>query len=329
MSLIRNYWLHTFLVGLAASVIFLVNFGSETSAKVDTHALIELAPVEDEEPESFNELNQRMNQLQEKAIDLAFNKNDRPGSNTYFHQSAEAARALIKQYSEKIEGRVKVIVAQALYNDACTYAIEEKPEEAIAALKLALEQGFDDPIIKTDEELDSLRDRDDFKALMAAGEEEGPLDPDFDSFPFSFELTDLDDKTVTLNDYKGKVVVVDIWGTWCPPCRVEVPELVKLQKKYGDDGLQVIGVNYEGTQDRAEAVAKIKAFAEEYDINYPCVIGTEEVQEQIPGFRGYPTTIFIDRKGSVRAMEVGFAPSMAPKLESTVKTLLDEKVAAE
>ena len=144
----------------------------------------------------------------------------------------------------------------------------------------------------------------------------------FHSFPFTLELQNLDGKKISLADYRGKVVIVDLWGTWCPPCREEIPHLVDLYKKYHRDGLDIIGVNIERLSGQAAHKAIRKAIAD-LQIPYECVLGDNRTQRQVPGLEGYPTTLFIDRTGKVRFMFSGYAPESA--IESIVAVLLAER----
>ncbi len=145
----------------------------------------------------------------------------------------------------------------------------------------------------------------------------------FSPFAFDFSVTDVTGKSISLSDLQGKVVIVDIWGTWCPPCRMEVPSFVKLQQTYGSQGLQIIGINYEEPSDPEEVQRQaVVDLIEELDINYPCALGTESIQAQIPFFEGYPTTIFIDRTGKVRSKVVGMHSYR--ELEAKVRELLVE-----
>ncbi len=127
--------------------------------------------------------------------------------------------------------------------------------------------------------------------------------------------------TVSKTDFQGKVLIADIWGTWCPPCREEISLFIELKEKFAGQ-MDIVGINYERVDEEKEAISKIKDFIEEYQMNYNCVIGDEETKQQIPNFRGYPTTLFIDQKGQVRLTLVGLH-SMA-KLESVVRSLIDE-----
>ena len=145
----------------------------------------------------------------------------------------------------------------------------------------------------------------------------------FSPFTFDFSVTDVTGKSISLSELQGKVVIVDIWGTWCPPCRMEIPSFVKLQQIYGSQGLQIIGLNYEEPSAPEEVQRQtVVDLIEELGINYPCALGTESIQAQIPSFEGYPTTIFIDKTGKVRAKVVGM--HSFSELESQVKELLAE-----
>src|SRR5579863_10674676 len=116
-----------------------------------------------------------------------------------------------------------------------------------------------------------------------------------------FRVKNLDDKDVALADYKGKVVLVNFWATWCDPCREEIPWLIEMQDKYGAKGFTVLGIamDEEGKPVVAPFVAK-----ERYDVNgqklpmnYPIVIGSDAVAEKFGGLLGYPTSILISKDG--------------------------------
>lgn len=126
-----------------------------------------------------------------------------------------------------------------------------------------------------------------------------------ETYPFDFSLLSVDGNIVSKSDFEGKVLVVDIWGTWCPPCRDEVPHFVELQEELGPQGLQMVGINYENADTPSETIAEIKAFTDSTPVNYPLLLGTEEIQQQIPNFGAFPTTVFIDREGNVRLTLVG------------------------
>lgn len=141
-------------------------------------------------------------------------------------------------------------------------------------------------------------------------------------FDFNFELSDTDGQPIALADFAGKIVVVDVWGTWCPPCRLEIPHLVALQQKFEEAGLVIVGLNDERTADRRRALKLVQDFRRKNSMNYRCALVDEATLRQIPAFRSYPTTIFLDRQGQARALVTGYQDY--DKLEIIVQKLLDE-----
>jgi thiol-disulfide isomerase/thioredoxin len=114
-------------------------------------------------------------------------------------------------------------------------------------------------------------------------------------------LKDLDGKNVSLSDYKGKVVLINFWATWCEPCRVEIPWLIEMQQKYGPKGFVLLGIalDEEGKSVVAPFVAK-----ERFDVNgqklpmsYQILIGNDDAADKFGGLFGYPTSILISRDG--------------------------------
>jgi thiol-disulfide isomerase/thioredoxin len=125
-----------------------------------------------------------------------------------------------------------------------------------------------------------------------------------------FSAQDLDGRPVSSDAFKGKVVIVNFWATWCPPCRAEIPDLVALQDKYRDS-LQIIGVS----QDEAPP-EQVKRFALEHKMNYPVVMTTKEIEELFPGIRALPTSFVIDRQGRLVQKHVGMLNAETTELEA-------------
>jgi len=125
----------------------------------------------------------------------------------------------------------------------------------------------------------------------------------------SVQMKSLEDSSVTVGDYHGKVVLVNFWATWCDPCRVEIPWLIEMQNKYGAQGFTVLGIamDEEGKSVVAPFVAKerYEVNGQKLPMNYPIVVGNEKVAEKFGGLLGYPTSILISRDGKVLKRTTG------------------------
>jgi peroxiredoxin len=132
----------------------------------------------------------------------------------------------------------------------------------------------------------------------------------------NFTLKNLEDKEVKLADYKGKVILLDFWATWCGPCKVEIPGFVEMQNTYGPEGFQVIGISID---DRLE---QLKPFAEEMKMNYPVLqgLGRDDVTDALGPIYGIPTTLLISREGKICATHAGMTPKET--FENQIKALL-------
>ena len=131
-----------------------------------------------------------------------------------------------------------------------------------------------------------------------------------------WKLTDLNGQPVGSEQLKGKVVVVDFWATWCGPCRTEIPGYVELQRKYGKDGLMVVGVSLD-----QGGPGVVQQFVKKFGVNYQMVMGDEAVQNAFGGMDAIPTTFLIDRTGQIRDRKVGAEP--AADYEKKVASLLN------
>jgi thiol-disulfide isomerase/thioredoxin len=128
-------------------------------------------------------------------------------------------------------------------------------------------------------------------------------------------LRDLRGRTIRLSDYKGKVVLINFWATWCPPCRAEMPNLIKWQREYHSKGLQVIGVTYPPTE-----ASEVRQFIRSINVNYPVVLGSKETKALFDGGETLPYTVVIDRDGVVRDRIEGII--LDEEFEQKVKPLL-------
>lgn len=117
-----------------------------------------------------------------------------------------------------------------------------------------------------------------------------------------FSLRDGDGRTVRLSDYRGKVVLLNFWATWCGPCKIEIPWFVDFERRHKDRGFSVIGVSMD--DDGWQAV---KPFVNRLGVNYRVVLGDDRVSEAYGGVEALPTTFLIDREGNIAAVHVGLA----------------------
>ena len=115
-----------------------------------------------------------------------------------------------------------------------------------------------------------------------------------------FALKSSDGKTIKLSDYKGKVVIIDFWATWCPPCRKGIPDLISIQNDYKND-VVIIGISL----DSEKTLKDVPGFIKSYGINYPIVYGDDKVVAAYGGIEGIPTAFVVDKKGNVVDKHVG------------------------
>ena len=149
---------------------------------------------------------------------------------------------------------------------------------------------------------------------------------------FSFSLPDLEGNLVSSEDgrFKEKVVLVDIWGTWCPNCRTAVPSLVALQEKYRDEGLFVVGVNFEYEEDPAKRVELAKKGISTLGINYLILDGghPDNLMKSLPDLEkleDIPTVILSGRDGVVRFIKTGFKEGDEAAYEAAIQAALAEE----
>ncbi len=129
-----------------------------------------------------------------------------------------------------------------------------------------------------------------------------------------FTLPQLDGQQLQLSSYRGKVVLLDFWATWCVPCRAEIPQFIELQKKYGDRGLQIIGVSMD------DGPEPVRTFYQQFHITYPVVMGTAKTGDQYGGVLGLPIAFVIGRDGLIYSKKIGAADMAA--LEREISKLL-------
>ena len=287
------------------------------------------------DPENLNLLFTLADLLSKQALD-----DTTDGKFATFQKAAGYVKKAIQVQPEVAENpRVRELASKLIYNEACALAHEEKAAEALKSLNEAIGLGFNNlDLIESDADLANVRALDGYAEFKAQAtetlrleaeanrikmkEEIDQLFAENQPFDFDFKLQDTDDKPIAMADFKGKVLIVDIWGTWCPPCKMEIPHFVALQKKFEEAGLAIVGLNQESPEPE-QANKLINEFREQQQMNYRCALLNKSVMDQVPQFSGFPTTMFFDRTGKVRVKVVGYQDY--EKLELIVQKLLDEK----
>jgi thiol-disulfide isomerase/thioredoxin len=166
------------------------------------------------------------------------------------------------------------------------------------------------PLAGTDAAVEELLVSEEVKAAEAQS-----CDKDAKPAPLDYTIKDMNGVDVKLSSFKGKVILLNFWATWCGPCKAEIPGFVELQKKYAKD-LVVLGLSVDDTVD------KLKPYATQYKINYPILVGLgrEDVQDAYGPMWGIPVSFLIGRDGRICKKHMGIAPKA--QFEREIKALL-------
>lgn len=153
---------------------------------------------------------------------------------------------------------------------------------------------------------------------VAISAEESAVRPFADRNPApDFELRDIDGKTVTLADYRGQVVLLNFWATWCAPCKIEMPWFVEFEKMHKDKGFSVIGISLD-----EDGWDQVKPYLERAKLNYRILMGNEEVAMRYGGVDALPTSFLIDREGRIASVHVGL--KSRSDFENDINVLLND-----
>jgi cytochrome c biogenesis protein CcmG/thiol:disulfide interchange protein DsbE len=128
-----------------------------------------------------------------------------------------------------------------------------------------------------------------------------------------FSIKDLDGNVISLSQEKGKVVILDFWATWCPPCRAEIPDFISLNTMFSKKDFVMLGA-------AVDDPTKVKNFITRMSMNYTVFIADQELQNDFGGIRGIPTTFVIDKEGYIVRQYVGYRPKAT--FEQDIKDLM-------
>ncbi|MFZ4857065.1 MAG: TlpA family protein disulfide reductase [Desulfuromonadaceae bacterium] len=135
----------------------------------------------------------------------------------------------------------------------------------------------------------------------------------------NFKVISTSGQTITQENYRGQVLILDFFATWCQPCRLSIPHLVEMNRKYGRQGLHILGLSADENGERA-----VKIFTDEFRVNYPMALAGDSTTVDF-GVRSVPVMYVIDKKGNIAEVYRGYSNEMARSLELSIKRLLAEK----
>lgn len=177
--------------------------------------------------------------------------------------------------------------------------------------------GKEEPGAETEESVARNQDQsgvqEQYKKLADPGE--APPAPDF-------ELPRLEGGTFRLSDYRGSIVLLDFWATWCAPCRVSIPHLIEVHRAFKDEDVVVVGI---ALDEGGKPV--VEKFVDAFRIPYPILIGNQEVVTAYGNFPHIPVSFIIDREGNIVERHTGFRPREI--YESSIRHLLEEAEGAQ
>jgi peroxiredoxin len=142
--------------------------------------------------------------------------------------------------------------------------------------------------------------------------------PEINTLAPDFTLSDINGKQVTLSAYRGRIVLIEFWVTWCPPCRDSIAELAPVYEKYKDKGFAILAISMDKGQDVEE---RLTAFAKEYSMSYPVLLGDKNIAFNY-GVNGLPTSFLLNKEGKIEDYYIGYQPYYMGEISRKIEALL-------
>lgn len=206
------------------------------------------------------------------------------------------------------------LLANPLMSDAYAKAIAKDIKGTLAAMKPAFEAGFTNyEALLENEFIKNLKSKK-VNALIQSKllAYENSLEKwarksitEFRSFDFKFDVADIDAGRIRNSDYRGRILVLDLWATWCQPCREAIPHFVKLDKEYRSDNVDIVGISMDNPDDPGKSLKVVRQFVDKNGVEYAMAMGNRSVMNQLTPEQKLPTVLFIDTQGKVRYIAEG------------------------
>ena len=223
-------------------------------------------------------------------------------------------------------------LANYLMGGAYGRAIEKDEKKTIAAVQMAIENGFTD--------FESLLENEFVKELKSEkvnklishhfrGYKQKLKTWAHDSiaaFParkFKFDVADIETGRIRHGDYRGRILVLDLWATWCPPCREAIPHFVKLDEEFRKENVDVVGISMDSPDDPSRSLKVVRRFIDKNGVEYAVAMGNRSVMNQLAPGQKLPTVLFIDTQGQIRYIAEG--PHNYYQLEAITNALVERE----
>ncbi len=207
-------------------------------------------------------------------------------------------------------------LGKPFYDTAVGYALDGNGELAVDSLNQAIEVGFTGfEKINDETAFNGLAEREQIQQIAVEGRAKYLAEVDawasdslasFQPFAFEFSADNVEGGKLEKSKRQGKITVVDLWATWCPPCLEGLPHFIQLNNEFSANGVQVIGLSVDNVEDPASALEVVRETLAEKTVDYPCGMADQQMVGQIPGETQWPTTLFIDADGTVRMVARGY-----------------------